>query len=247
VCDASVVAGKEIAEPSAVPESTAGESTLIDFPAILERERTLVAEGVTAIKKAISCREWLTEGRGSYEWNDDRWHGEFAAAISEILEALKPLEKVAADLTNCPQDAEAVRKARAGAHPQPANFATIVSGLAAALNTDQDSIKAALLKMANDGDISMEWMFGAHPSLGEAAQPKREVAKPFVGELAFSIDRNSETEWSVDIWLRVSPTKQVILGWLPCDSAAEAVKECARLQGLYRGVLADAPQPEGKA
>ncbi len=86
-----------------------------DYPAILERERTLVAEGVTAIKKAIDGREWLTEGRGSYEWDDDRWHSEFAAAISEILTALKPLEKVAADWSNCPQKWEDVQKARAEA------------------------------------------------------------------------------------------------------------------------------------
>ena len=88
-------------------------SAPVDFPAILERERTLVAEGVTNVKEAIKCREWLTEGRGSYEWNDDRWHGEFAAAIKEILAALQPLERIAADWTNCPQKWEDVQKARA--------------------------------------------------------------------------------------------------------------------------------------
>jgi len=84
-----------------------------DYPAILERERTLVAEGVTAVKKAISEREWLTEGRGSYEWDDDRWHSEFGAAINEILVALKPLERVAADWSNCPPTWDDVQKARA--------------------------------------------------------------------------------------------------------------------------------------
>jgi hypothetical protein len=94
-----------------------------DFPAILERERTLVAEGVTNVKKAIKCREWLTEGRGSYEWNDDRWHGEFAAAISEILTAIQPLERIAADWTNCPQKWEDVQKAREELKGKPWNAA----------------------------------------------------------------------------------------------------------------------------
>ena len=97
----------------AVPKETAAPTP--DYPAILERERTLVAEGVTAVKKAIQSREWLTEGRGSYEWDDDRWHGEFAAAISEILTALEPLEKVAADWSNCPKTWDEVQKARASA------------------------------------------------------------------------------------------------------------------------------------
>lgn len=83
-----------------------------DYPAILECERTLVAQGVTAIKKAISSREWLTEGRGPYAYDDDRWHSEFAAAIEEILEALQPLERVAADWSNCRQKWEDVQKAR---------------------------------------------------------------------------------------------------------------------------------------
>jgi len=83
------------------------------YAAILERERTLVAEGVTAIKEAVQGREWLTEGRGPYEWNDDNWHKEFAAAAQEILAAIEPLVKVAADWSNCPQTSEEVNAARA--------------------------------------------------------------------------------------------------------------------------------------
>jgi hypothetical protein len=69
---------------------------------ILERERSKVAEGVKVIKDAVIHRDWLTEGRGPYEWNDDNWHAEFAAASKEILTALEPLEKIAADLSDCP-------------------------------------------------------------------------------------------------------------------------------------------------
>ena len=64
----------------------------------LEHDRTLVADCVTAATKAVRMRDWLTEGRGSFEWNDDNWHQEFAAASTEFLEAIEPMRKVAAGL-----------------------------------------------------------------------------------------------------------------------------------------------------
>jgi hypothetical protein len=73
---------------------------------------SLVADCVTAANKAIDMRHWLTEGRGPYEWNDDRWHDEFYAAAKEIKEALAPMTKVVVDWSNCPMDAAAVVKAR---------------------------------------------------------------------------------------------------------------------------------------
>jgi len=78
----------------------------------LEHDRTLVADCVTAATKAVQMRDWLTEGRGPYEWNDDNWHKEFYAAATEFLTAIEPMRKVAADWSGCPKDAEAVAKAR---------------------------------------------------------------------------------------------------------------------------------------
>ena len=66
----------------------------------LEWERTEVAKGVESIKQAIKLRNWLTEGRGPYTYNDDRWMEEFAAAIKEIESALEPLEIIARDTSN---------------------------------------------------------------------------------------------------------------------------------------------------
>ena len=85
--------------------------------AVIERERTAIAEGVTGLKKAVREREWLGEGRGPYEWDDDRWHDEFNAAAREILAALEPLERIAADMSNSPKTQELVDKARAEGHP----------------------------------------------------------------------------------------------------------------------------------
>lgn len=78
----------------------------------LEADRTKVAECMTAALKAIDSRHWLTEGRGSYEWNDDRWHQEFYAAAVEIRAALAPLAKIAADWTGCPKTGAEVARAR---------------------------------------------------------------------------------------------------------------------------------------
>lgn len=100
---------KEQAHPPAPgPEP----SRIEELEAIIERERTMLADGVTAIKKAIAARSWLTEGRGSYEWDDDRWHDEFRQAGDEILTALEPLAQRAADLSNSPKTQEKVDAAR---------------------------------------------------------------------------------------------------------------------------------------
>jgi len=81
----------------------------------LEHDRTLVAECVTRIKKELESYQWLTEGRGSYEWDDDRWMEEFKTARKAIREALEPMVKIAADWSNCPKKWDDVQKARAAA------------------------------------------------------------------------------------------------------------------------------------
>jgi predicted RNA-binding Zn-ribbon protein involved in translation (DUF1610 family) len=86
--------------------------TVEDLQAVIERDRTNVCDAINGLKKVIREREWLGEGRGPYEWDDDRWHDEFNATAAEIREALKPLEKIAANLSNSPTTHEAVQKAR---------------------------------------------------------------------------------------------------------------------------------------
>ena len=80
----------------------------------LEHDRTLVAMCITAAKQVVNSRDWLTEGRGCYDWNDDKWHEEFAAAAKEFLEVIEPLEKVAADWKDCPTNADDISEARKG-------------------------------------------------------------------------------------------------------------------------------------
>jgi hypothetical protein len=78
----------------------------------LEADRSTVAEQVTKIKRAIGSRLWLTEGRGSYEWDDDRYREEFATAIHDIMAELGPLARIAADWNGCPRTAAEVADAR---------------------------------------------------------------------------------------------------------------------------------------
>jgi len=89
----------------------------LEAEAALERDRTKVAECVTAVKKELRAYDWLIEGRGSYEWNDDRWHDEFKRASEAVAKAIEPMVRIAADWTNCPKTDEAVKAAR-GAQSQ---------------------------------------------------------------------------------------------------------------------------------
>jgi Protein of unknown function (DUF551) len=85
---------------------------IVELGQQLEHDRSSICDGIKGVKEAIDGSYWLTEGRGPYEWNDDRWHEEFYAAAEEILAALAPLQKVAADWTNCPKSGEEIAQAR---------------------------------------------------------------------------------------------------------------------------------------
>ncbi len=80
--------------------------------AVNERDRSRVADADTAIMNAIRRREWLRLGRGSYEYDDDRWRDEFSKAIDEVIAATRPLQRIASDLSDCPTDSKKVAEAR---------------------------------------------------------------------------------------------------------------------------------------
>lgn len=79
---------------------------------VFERDRSIVATALTGIKKAIRAHEWLRLGRGSYEYNDERWRDEFGAAIDGIESALEPLKTLAGDWSDCPTDRAEIIAAR---------------------------------------------------------------------------------------------------------------------------------------
>lgn len=83
---------------------------------VLDRDRYIVAAVVGSIRKAIAGYQWLLgEGRGSYEWDDDRFRDEFRHAVDAIEEAAKPLAHVGWDKTDCTRIEERVEAARLAA------------------------------------------------------------------------------------------------------------------------------------
>jgi hypothetical protein len=81
-----------------------------------ERDRTLLHRAVHDIDSEIKGRMWLLDGRGCYEWDDDKYRQEFGWAVNAIEAKLEVLRKISGDLKNCPKsDAEVA----AALNPQP--------------------------------------------------------------------------------------------------------------------------------
>lgn len=84
----------------------------------LEHDRAHVAKGVHSLQRVLEGYSWLTEGRGPYAHDDDRWRDEFGNALREIGEALEPLRRIGRDRADCPTlwaDIQAARNPRAQA------------------------------------------------------------------------------------------------------------------------------------
>lgn len=72
--------------------------------AALEHDRSIVIGAVNSFKEAFARRSWLLDGRGPYEWDDDRYRDEFHAAYDELAAPIEALCKVGRDWSNCPQE-----------------------------------------------------------------------------------------------------------------------------------------------
>ena len=78
----------------------------------LERDRSTVIVAVNSIRDEIASRSWLLEGRGPYEWDDDRYRAEFSAALDAIKMPIEKLRAIGRDWSNCPTDPDAIQAAR---------------------------------------------------------------------------------------------------------------------------------------
>ena len=99
--------------PAPQPPEPVEVSEVARLRRVLERDRAAVATVLNRIKQVIDGRQWLTEGRGSYAYDDDRWMDEFGGAIREIEQAAEPLRAIARDWSDCPEDDPEIRAARA--------------------------------------------------------------------------------------------------------------------------------------
>jgi hypothetical protein len=93
-------------------EALEAENKRLTF--VIERDRSQVASGLHGMSKAIAGRAWLSEpGRGSYEWDDERYQQEFGHALNELAAAMEPLRVLARDWSDCPTDPLDIAEARA--------------------------------------------------------------------------------------------------------------------------------------
>ena len=61
----------------------------------LEADATGLWTVTNAIRKAIRGRDWVTQGRGPYEWDDDRYQEETHLAFEEILKLIEGVQEPA--------------------------------------------------------------------------------------------------------------------------------------------------------
>ncbi|MBM3929502.1 MAG: hypothetical protein FJ335_13765 [Sphingomonadales bacterium] len=122
---------------------------------VIDRDRYVVAHCANQIEQAIRGREWLTQGRGPYEWDDDRFYEEFADAVEAIREAAKPLAIVAWDKSDCTRIAERVNAARLAARELLAKPIGPREMVAADIFGDpRDAEIARLRKLVDDDALS---------------------------------------------------------------------------------------------
>ena len=95
------------------PVAQAEEALGLTTAQLIERDRSKLAAGLSALDEVIRRREWLAEGRGPFEWDDDRYRDEFTATAAEIRAAVADLRSIARDWTGCPTDSALIAASRA--------------------------------------------------------------------------------------------------------------------------------------
>jgi len=89
------------------------ERAMKEAQAANERDRTEVCLVVNSLTDAFSRRDWLLRGgRGSYEWDDDRFRDEFRDAMLEFAPHVDRLRKIGADRQHCPETQAEIAAAR---------------------------------------------------------------------------------------------------------------------------------------
>ena len=81
---------------------------------VIERDRFLVSKAIMQFENALYAYSWLREGRGPYEYSDDKWMNEFKFALQLLEKAIEPLRSIAIDKSYCPTDWDEILKARRG-------------------------------------------------------------------------------------------------------------------------------------
>jgi hypothetical protein len=64
----------------------AAEDEITRLRSLIDRDRTGLAAAIDRMVKEASGRLWIVEGRGSYEWDDDRYRKEAGDALRAVIE-----------------------------------------------------------------------------------------------------------------------------------------------------------------
>lgn len=67
-------------------------STIADLRQVLQDDSSDLWRVTNAIKKVIESYSWITEGRGAYLYNDDRYREETQNAFNEILNIINGIQ-----------------------------------------------------------------------------------------------------------------------------------------------------------
>ena len=75
---------------SNLEEALATNAALVEW---VEKDKTGLYNGLTRIRKAIEAREWILDGRGPYEWDDDRYRQEASWAFEEVIKIISEVQR----------------------------------------------------------------------------------------------------------------------------------------------------------
>lgn len=73
-------------EHEALLRAERAETEVARLKELLDRDRTGLAAALGECRRAAQSRWWIVEGRGSYEWDDERYRRETGAGLQEIVE-----------------------------------------------------------------------------------------------------------------------------------------------------------------
>lgn len=125
---------------------------------VIEKERTFAADIIIRIERVIDSYWWLIESRGPYEYDDDRWRGEFKSVAGKLRSEAEKLRQQVADWSNCPTDPAEIAEARIDwktrAEQAEAQVATLRSAREA-IDADVKALRAA----ASRGPVSSREIF----------------------------------------------------------------------------------------
>ena len=115
---------------------------------VIEGERSIAATAASKITRTIAAYSHLLRGRGSYEFDDDKWRDEFRDACAALEKAAGPLAKIGADRSDGLNNTADVMAARRMAFDttNDALFEGMQIAVEAALREDVDDPSLAITR-----------------------------------------------------------------------------------------------------